>query len=83
MTLEQRRNKLAELLNSADLDLLKELENVILSYYEKLNDPYQDLPETVKQLLQKSIEETENGEVRLHEEVVSDIRAKYNIPKVK
>lgn len=43
------------------------------------SDVWDDIPDVVKQLLEKSKEDSLNGRVRSHEEVMGDTKAKYNI----
>ncbi len=38
-----------------------------------------EIPDVVKQILDKSIEESNLGNVRTHEQVITDIKAKYNL----
>ena len=82
MTTAQRISKIQALL-STDLNLLERIEEVVKNYRAKSNDPYSELPKVAQQILNESIEDAEAGKVRLHKDVMADVKEKYNIKNSK
>lgn len=82
MTTAQRISKIQTLL-SADLNLLERIEEVVKNYKSKTKDPFSELPKVAQQILNESIEDAEQGRVRLHADVMADVKEKYNIKNSK
>ena len=79
MDLAARKYRLMEqLMKVANSDTLEKLEN-LLKKETNTTDPYDDMPEPIKRLLAKSKEDSNAGRVRPHEEVMAEIKAKYNL----
>ncbi len=62
-----------------DGDFLHLVEVLYKSYMQYKNNSLDELPETVKKLLLQSIENSIQGNVRPHNEVMEELRKKYNI----
>ena len=62
-----------------DADFLRLVDVLYKSYMQHKNNSLDELPETVKKLLLQSIENSKQGNVRPHSEVMEELRKKYNI----
>ena len=80
MDLTTRKYKFIEqLMKVASAEKLDKLEKFFKSEIETSTDPYSELPEPIKRLLSKSKEDSTKDRVRSHNDVMADIRAKYNL----
>jgi len=78
MDLESRKDKLIEkLLKVQEEDTVYKLESILNEEISK--DIWDELPPYLQQALDISIEQSIRGEVTPHEEVMAQIRKKYNI----
>lgn len=76
MDLEARKYKIVEkLMKVSDAETLYKLEQVISEDKGKQSS-ISELPESIQKLLSESIEDSEQGRVNSHEEVMANIRAK-------
>ncbi|TGV00645.1 hypothetical protein [Flavivirga rizhaonensis] len=79
MDLESRKYKIVEkLMKVCDEETLYKIEQVINKDKGQHNS-ISELPEPIQRLLSQSIKDSEKGRVSLHEEVMANIRAKYNL----
>lgn len=74
------RNKIIQLLNTDNISYLKDIFEFAERKKEE-TDPFLALPLEVQELLQESIKQAERGEVTTHEEVMAEVRKKYNLTK--
>ncbi|MDO5986655.1 hypothetical protein Q4Q39_04470 [Flavivirga amylovorans] len=79
MDLEARKYKIVKkLMKVSDEETLYKLEQVINEDIAQQSS-ISELPESIQRLLSQSIEDSEQGRVKSHEEVMANIRAKYNL----
>ncbi|KAB2813642.1 hypothetical protein [Phaeocystidibacter luteus] len=83
MTLSERRNQLLTMLKNADDLLISKLELVVANHIKGTSGSVEELPEDIQAMLTRSLDDIRNGEVRSHENVMSDFREKYGKPKKK
>ena len=78
MDFESRKyNIIEKLLKVHEEETLYKLESIL--YEEISKDIWDELPVHLQQALDISIEQSMRGDVRLHEEVMAQIKKKYNI----
>ena len=79
MGLESKKYKIIEkLMKVSDEETLYKIEQIINSEENKF-DSISELPKPIQRLLAQSIKDSEQGRVNSHEEVMANIKAKYNL----
>lgn len=80
MDLAARKYKFIEqFMKIASVEKLEKLEIFLKGELETTDDPFDKLPNVAKQLLAKSKEDSTSGRVRSHADVMTDIKAKYDL----
>jgi len=80
MDLAARKYKFIEqLMKIASAEKLDKLEKFFKKEIDISPDPYDELPRPIKRLLAQSKKDSGQGRSKSHEEVMADIRAKYNL----
>lgn len=75
MNASERKYKIIEkLLKVEEEAALYQIENIL-----NKDDDWDNLPLIVQQLIEKGIEQSERGETKPHEQVMSEIKKKYNL----
>lgn len=78
MNLESRKYKFIEkLMKVEEEDVIYKLEAILENSSD--NKIWDEIPSHIKQAIDISIEQSERGQVRPHNEVMFDIKKKYNI----
>lgn len=78
MSTVELRNRIMQLISTDNLDYLKTIYDFAKRTKSEI-DPFEELPSTVQEVLLQSLENSDNDEVRPHNEVMSEIKAKFNI----
>ena len=71
------REKLIQHINTSDEQSLKDLYDFAMQKSIEESDPFDELPELVQELLHQSIENAEKGNVHPHQEVMAEIKKRY------
>lgn len=80
MDLATRKLQLIEqLMGVISPERIEKIESFFKKEISNDSDVWENMPDAVKQLLEKSKEDSLNGRVRSHKEVMRDTKAKYNI----
>lgn len=77
MSTAELRNIITQYTNVADDKLLRIVKAVFESYTKEQDE--EEYPEIFYKLIEKGLADSKAGRVRSHEEVMADIKAKYNI----
>ena len=80
MTLSQRIHKIQSVLETADESLLARIELLIESD-RRGSEEVEQLPEITQKLITQSLQESKEGKVRSHDDVMADVGTKYGVPK--
>jgi len=74
------RNKLIEVINTADEDFLNMVNALQKSYFEeKTEDFFEKLPIEVQEIISESRTQARRDETRTHDEVMNLFRKKYDL----
>lgn len=73
------RNKIIQLLNTDNVNYLKDIFDFAEKKKQQEVDPFLELPTEVQELLNESIKQADRGEVTPHAEVTAEVRNKYNL----
>jgi hypothetical protein len=77
MNASERKCKIIEqLLKVEEEATLYQIENIL---NKDSDDFWDNLPSVVQQLIEKGIEQSERGETKPHEQVMSEIKKKHNL----
>jgi hypothetical protein len=77
MNASERKYKIIEkLLKVEEEAALYQIENIL---NKDADDEWDNLPLIVQQLIEKGIEQSERGETKPHEQVMSEFKKKYNL----
>lgn len=66
-------------LRNANNDILLKVKTLLEAYQNQENDPYDTLPEEIKNLIEKGLNDIKNGNTHSHEYVMTSIKKKYRI----
>ena len=73
------RDKLIQLINTADEKYLKVLYDFAEKKKKDQTDPYDELPDVAKKLIDQSLEDIKHGRVQTYKDVMAEFRKKYNL----
>ncbi len=80
MDLAKRKLQLMEqFMKIASVEKIEKLEKYFKKEISNDSDLWDEIPTTVQKIIDKSLEESEKGEVIPHNEVMAKVRAKYKI----
>lgn len=79
MGAEELREKLIQVIHTADESYLKVINDFVEKSQPLEDDGYQMLPDTAKKLIEQSLKESEIGLLTPHKEVMLKFRKKYNL----
>jgi chromosomal replication initiation ATPase DnaA len=74
------RNQIIELLNTDNISYLEEVFEFALNKIQSV-DSFDKLPIPIQELLQESLQQADRGEVIPHDQVMEEVRKRYNITK--
>jgi predicted transcriptional regulator len=78
MNLQAKKLEIVQLiLNTQKPAILKKVEDVLKK--EKVTDWYDEISEAERQSIEKGLAEADRGELIPHEEVMKEVKAKYNL----
>ena len=78
MNLQAKKLEIVQLiLNTEKPALLKKVEDVLKK--EKVNDWWDEISEAERHAIEKGLEEADRGELIPHEEVMKEVKAKFNL----
>jgi hypothetical protein len=75
------RNKIIKLLNTDNIDYLKDIFEFAKKSKIEATDPFLELPNEIQELLLESQAQADRGEVTSNDEVMAEARKRFNIPK--
>jgi len=73
------RKKWIQSITKVDEGFLRLIDDLYKNYIEKENDFFDELPKEIQESLMLSREDAKKGKVRPHEDVMVELRKKYNI----
>ncbi|PQJ80306.1 hypothetical protein [Polaribacter porphyrae] len=73
------RNKIIQLINTDNVNYLKDIFEFAEKKKVNSTDPFLKLPKEVQELLNESIKQADRGEVTPHSEIMAEVRNKYNL----
>jgi hypothetical protein len=80
--LNRKSNIMAKKYNEIEKKLLQVNESqAVYSIESKADDEWNSLPEKLKQLLEIGIKQCEKGETRPHEEVMAEMKLRFNLKR--
>lgn len=80
MDLAARKLQLMEqLMGVVSQERIEKIENFFKKEINHDTSVLDEMPDVVKQLIEKSKEESMNGNIRSHSDVMKQVRAKYNL----
>ena len=78
MDLSSRKNRLIEkILKVEEEQTIYELENILIDDATSAEDFWQKLPSEIRQLIDKGLDQSQNGNTKPHQEVITAIKKKY------
>jgi len=73
------RNKWVESIGKVDERFLRMVDALYESYVKDETDFFDELPKEIQELIDEGLEEAKLGKVRIHSDVMSEYRQKYDI----
>ncbi|WP_299676256.1 hypothetical protein [uncultured Dokdonia sp.] len=77
MSTTELKNIISQYIDTADDKLLRIVKAVFESYQKEETDV--EMPEVFQKLIEKGLEDSKAGRVRSHDDVMADIKKRYNI----
>lgn len=78
MSTTELKNIISQYIDTADDKLLRIVKAVFESY-QKEDEAEMEVPEVFQKLIEKGLEDSKAGRVRSHEDVMADIKKRYNL----
>ncbi len=75
------RNKIIQLLNTDNEGYLKEVFDFAEKSKLQHTDSFEKLPTPIQELLLESAEQADGGKLTSHDQVMEEVRKKYNLTK--
>lgn len=80
MDLAARKLQLMEqFMNISNIETIEKLEKFFKKEVSNDTDVWDEMPKAVQKIIEKSLEESNNGKVTPSSEVMARVRAKYNV----
>ncbi len=73
------REKWKKSITKVDERFLRMVDALYQTYIQNENDPYSELPDIAKKLIDQGLKDIDKGHVRSHKDVMSEFRKKYNL----
>ena len=72
------KNVIAHYVSKADDKVLR-IVKAVFETYEKDSVESEEVPEVFQKLIERGLEDSKAGRIRSHEEVMADVKKRYNI----
>jgi len=79
MGTRELKNKIIQHLNEADEETLRIVNEFFETYEKKQTDTEAVVPEIFQKLIERGLEDSESGRIRSHNDVMMDVKKRYNI----
>jgi len=73
------KNVIAQYVSKADNKVLRIVKAVFESYQKEEDESNVEVPEIFQKLIERGLEDSKAGRIRSHEDVMADVKKRYNI----